>query len=58
MQFPERLVTMNFCFPYEDRPEKLFSLGGPFLSVFFVFLCVFFELPKVINILSMAKNDF
>ena len=50
MQFPARLVTMTFCFPYGDQ-YKLFSLGGPFL-------CVFFGLPKVINILSMAKNNF
>ena len=49
MQFPARLVTMNFCFPYGDHTRKLFSLGGPFL-------CVFFGLPKVINILSMAKK--
>ena len=50
MQFPARLVTMTFCLPYGD-PDKLSSLGGPFL-------CVFFGLPKVINILSMAKNNF
>ena len=48
MQFPARLVTMTFCLPYGD-PDKLSSLGGPFL-------CVFFGLPKVINILYMAKK--
>ena len=57
MQFPERFVTMTLCFPYGDQPDKLFSLGGPFLSVFFGFLCFFFGLPKVINILSMAKKS-
>ena len=54
MQFPSRLVTMIFCFPYGDQPEKLFTLGGPFLCVFWtISLC----LPKVINILSMAKKN-
>ena len=48
MQFPARLVTMTFCLPYGD-PDKLLTLEGPFL-------CAFFGLPKLTNILCMVKH--